>query len=276
MTDLNLRDLQTLTDLQSALGRFAVGTQESLHAAEAEIHRTQEWLQERVSHWQRQVEQARREVARAEADLRRCEASGYRDRDGHYYPPDCRAEMRALARAQAHLRECEDHLRTAQAWRSRVEQAVNEYWREARRLSKLAGGHTENARSFLKRAEGKYREVLSAASSVGAVGTVVAGMLGLAPSPAPSSVPGITWAEHRAILKRMEAGEPLALDDLAKLKLPISDLQTGTLQEDTRWIQGLIDSESYLEAMRDSREAQDLRDAILATLKAINYWRSKS
>lgn len=273
MTDLNLRDLQTLADLQSALARFADGTREGLQAAEAEIRRTQEWLQERVGHWQRQVEEARRAVARAEADLRRCEASGYYDRDGRYYPPDCRAEMRALAQAQAHLRECEDNLRTAQAWRSRVQQAVNEYQREARRLDEIAGGHTEKARSFLKRVEGKYGEVLSAASSVGTVGAVVAGLMGLA---APSARQGITWAEHRAILKRLEAGESITLDDLAKLKLPVSDLQTGTLQEDTGWIQGLIDGEGYLEAMRDSREAQDLRDALLATLKAINYWRSKS
>jgi len=167
MTTLDLRDISTLTDLQAALGRFASGTQECLSAAEAEIRRTLEWLIERVHHWQREVERARREVARAEADLRQCEASGYRDRDGYYHRPDCSHEARVLARAVSYQQECEGNLRVAQAWRSRLEQAVDEYQREVRRLYDATGGHTERARAFLNKTAAKYAEVGAAASTVG-------------------------------------------------------------------------------------------------------------
>lgn len=64
MTQLDLSDLGTLDDLRAALGRFAGETQEALRTAQTDIRRTQEWLRERVNHWQRMVEQARQAVAR--------------------------------------------------------------------------------------------------------------------------------------------------------------------------------------------------------------------
>ena len=80
----------------------------------------------------------------------------------------------------------------------------------------------------------------------------------------------ITWAEKRDILKKMDRRDQITPDDFEKMKLPVSDLKAGTLQEDNSWIQRIIDNESYWEALRDAREAQDLRDAILAILKAVN------
>jgi len=180
MTQLDLRDTQILADLQAALGRFATGVQESLRLAEAEIGRTREWLHERVGHWQREVERARREVARAEADLRRCLASGYRDERGYYHQPDCSREARAVERAYAFLRECENNLHTAQLWRSRVEQAVNEYQRAARRLADVADAHTGRARAFIGRARAQYDAVLAAGRAVGDL-VAVAGVLSRAP-----------------------------------------------------------------------------------------------
>jgi hypothetical protein len=94
-------------------------------------------------------------------------------------------------------------------------------------------------------------------------------------TPISPSTPEITWEEHRAIFKRMAEGAPITLDDLQKLSQPISDLQTGTLAEDKSRAQFLLDAERYFEAMRDSHEAQTLQDAILATLKALQYWRTR-
>lgn len=167
MTQLDIGDTQTLIDLQAALGRFASGARESLNLADAEICRTKEWLHERVSHWQREVERARRGVAQAEADLHRCQASGYRDERGYYHQPDCSGQARALERAHTFLRECENHLRTAQLWRSRVEQAVNEYQRSARRLADVASTHTERARAFIDRATAQYESVLASQKAIG-------------------------------------------------------------------------------------------------------------
>lgn len=169
---LDLRNLDSLNDLKAALRRFSSAAHEGLRAADVEINRTLEWLHDRVTHWQREVEQARREVARAEAILRRCEARGFRDERGYYHQPDCSREARALQRAEEQLRECQDNLQSARAWRSDVEQAINEYRRQAQRLSDLANDHTEKAQAFLGRAEAKYREVQAAAGLVASVGVL--------------------------------------------------------------------------------------------------------
>jgi|YNPNPStandDraft_1061719.scaffolds.fasta_scaffold43637_3 hypothetical protein len=201
MTQLDLHDTQILADLQAALGRFTAGAQESLRLAEAEIGRTREWLHERVGHWQREVERAQREVARAEAALRRCLASGYRDERGYYHQPDCSCEARAVERAYAFSRECENNLHTAQLWHSRVEQAVNEYQRAARRLADVADAHTGRARAFIGRARAQYDAVLAAGRAVGdlvADLVAVAGVL----SRAPGLAGGVT-ASLRATVGRV-------------------------------------------------------------------------
>lgn len=211
---LNLTDVDSeWHDLPNALAEAAPHTMKvverrgvlaAIDEVSAELARRsadEEETRERVNHWQRETERGRREVARAEAALGRCEASGYVDEDGRYYPPDCRAEARGLANAVAKLKECEENLQTAKAWRSRVEQAVSEYQREARRLAEVAGRHTEKARAHLRQTAAKYEEVKAAASGVGAVGAVVAaGVFGIA-AQAASSPQGITWAEKQAILK---------------------------------------------------------------------------
>lgn len=181
MTQLDLRDSQTLNELSNALGRFANGVQECLSAADVEINRSLEWLTERVYHWQRQVERARQEVRRAEADLRRCQSSGYRDEKGNYHAPNCSNEIHVLARAESQLRECENNLRTAQEWRSRVEQEVNDYQKVAIRLSELAGNHFEKARAFLNNATQNYEAVRVASSGLGIVTSAMAlGNVGIA------------------------------------------------------------------------------------------------
>lgn len=167
MTQLDLSDLGILDDLRAALGRFAAETRDALAAARTDIMRTQEWLSERVNHWQRMVERARQEVARAEADLRRCQASGYRDQQGYYHQPDCSHQAYLFERALAHLRECENRLHAAQAWRSRLEQAASEYQRTGARLNDLVGGHTERAQAFLERVAARYVDVQAAAGIVG-------------------------------------------------------------------------------------------------------------
>lgn len=252
---LDLRDIQTLRDLQAALGRFASEAQEGLRTADAEIGRAQEWLSERVNHWQREVKDAKQAVTHADTDLRRCEASGYRDEDGYYHLPDCSRQTRALRQAEARLRECEENLQTAQVWRSRLEQAVSEYQREARRLSDLAGGHTEKARASLAQTAAKYEAAQAAANAVGGLGTAIAaGMIGLASSRSPQAASsldaprGITWAEKRSILKKMDIGQSITAEEFEKLKLPISDLKAETLQPDYSWVRQLIEGERFREA----------------------------
>ena len=95
-------------------------------------------------------------------------------------------------------------------------------------------------------------------------------------TPTQDAPPGIPWADKRAILQRIDEGLPITKEDLHQLNQPISDLQTGTLEEDRSWVGQLLESERYRQAMSDSQEAESLSDAVLAALKARNYSRSKS
>jgi len=154
-----------------------------------------------------------------------------------------------------------------------VGEAVAQYHVQARRLQNLAAVHTEKAQAFLGRAIADLERYL-------AVGPLPVLSLGVAPSEQSGvSVsayrPEITWAEKRAIIERVDAGQPITPEDLRLLQQPASDLRAETLAEDEAWLQQLVESERYREAMRDSQEAENLKEALLAMLKAINYWRSK-
>lgn len=147
----NLRSLQTLEDLKSALGRFRGEAQEALLAIEQEIRRTLDWLQERQNHWQHQVRRRQDDVHRAAAALARCQASGYYDREGRYYPPNCTREEQVLRQAEVQLRQAEAELHNVGQWLRQVQQAVTDYQLHARRLRELATTHTEKSQTYLGR-----------------------------------------------------------------------------------------------------------------------------
>ncbi|MBI3914405.1 MAG: hypothetical protein HY327_09505 [Chloroflexi bacterium] len=268
MSAANVLSIHALEDLKAALTRFSSEGQEVLDAAAQEIRRTLDWLVERQNHWQVEVRRRQEIVAQARASLARCQASGFYDREGHYHPPDCSRQERALLEAQRYLAEAEAELRNAQQWMQKVQQAVSEYQREAQRLAQLVSSELPKASAFLQRKINdleRYRAVTIAPTSA---------QIPISSPPATTiyKVEGIPWAEHQAILKKMEEGLPITVDELNKLKQPISDLQTETSQDDNNWVQQLLDSERYREAMRGSREAKDLRDALFALAKALKYW----
>ena len=147
----NVRAIRSLEELKGALGRFGGETREALQAAEQEIRRTLDWLQERLNYWRSEVWRWQEEVRQAEADLDSCLASGYDDEDGRYHAPNCSAEEHALRQAQVRLREAEAELQNVQRWMKAVGEAVAQYRVQARRLQDLADTRTEKAQAFLGR-----------------------------------------------------------------------------------------------------------------------------
>jgi hypothetical protein len=267
-------DIFTLENLKGALTRFEGEAKEALQAADQEIHRTLDWLQERLNHWQNQVRRWQAEVDRAKSVLARCQASGYRDERGNYHPPNCSAYELDLRQAQAGLGEAEAELRNVQQCMRLVQQAATDYQRQAQRLGQMLTTDLVKAKAFLDR---KFADLARYQSNV----PIPASRTEVTPPsqaniPTSEILPGVSWAEKQAILKRIDEGLPITEEDLRKLEQPVSDLQTGTLEEDTNWIEQLLESERYREAMRDSQEAENLKEAILATVRALNYWRSKS
>lgn len=163
MTQLDLRDLDFLVALHTALGQFSAGSQEALRMAEDEIQRTRDWIEERVHNWQRQTDIARREVVQANDALRQCLSSG---RQGDR-PPDCSRQAHALRVVEAKLHSSQENLQAAQRWRARLAQAIQEYHRETRRLHDLSTVHTDKARISLNKSAEAYEKVWQAARMVG-------------------------------------------------------------------------------------------------------------
>lgn len=155
---INVREIQTLSDLKNALGRFAERTTVALQAFDTEIRRTQEWLRERVLHWQREVERARVAVQRAAAALHHCESQVYVDRDGHAHYPDCSQYRRALQQAQQALARAEQSLAVATRWQSRVEQGVKQYETHSVRMKQITTAQTDRAKSILGRKTRELRQ----------------------------------------------------------------------------------------------------------------------
>jgi hypothetical protein len=257
-----LRDTRALSQLSLALGKFATGVQEAMTQTDAEIRRTQEWLEERARYWHQQVVQARQEVQAAQHALHRCQRSVRYDRDGRPIPPDCSAEIAHLSYCRRRLQQAEEELRTVKKWQAKIEQAISQYQNSAKRMRGVATTSTKKSQSFLNQ---KITEIEKYSSPRSVSGSAV--------SKPPEQ--GITWSEMEAIIAKIDNGEPITPEDISNLSKPIIDLQSGTVAENESWIQGIINAEKYRDAMRDSAEAENLRDALLAALKAINYWRSK-
>jgi hypothetical protein len=180
MSGANVQSITTLSDLRCALVRFSGEASEALLSLDREIERTQDWLRQRLDHWRQEAARLRNELAVAQAALRVCERSGYRDRDGYYHEPDCRAQMQRAAEAQARLAHAESEADNARRWVSQVQQAVGQYQVHARRLADLTGSHTEKASACLSRAQGDleaYLRVQLASGLGGGAPGVLAGML---------------------------------------------------------------------------------------------------
>ncbi len=175
---LDLKDIQTLLDLKTAINKFSEGVQNGLNAAIVEITRTFEWLQERMSYWQHEIERAQQELSRAQADLRRCENSGYYDDDGNYHQPNCGCEEQAVDQAKVYLQQCNEALYVVRGWHSRIEEAASDYMLASNQLNKTSEWQSEKAQTNLIQTAGKYEAVQTTSSQVGGIGDLVAEIAG--------------------------------------------------------------------------------------------------
>jgi len=176
---LDLKNIQSVLDLKTAINKFSEGVQNGLNVANVEINRTFEWLQERMSYWQHEIERAQQELSRAEADLRRCENSGYYDDDGYYHQPYCGCEEQAVERARAYLQQCNEALYIVRGWHNRIEQGASDHMSAANQLNKIADWHSEKAQINLNQTADKYEAVQSSASQVGGIGDLLVGVAGM-------------------------------------------------------------------------------------------------
>lgn len=253
-----VRDLEILSNMQVELNQFNSGTLKVLDDVARNIVNIKEHLSTRVTYWTA-------ELRRRETALRACQS----DND----------ENRNCSSQSAAVREANVALEKLHRLSTRLEQAIGEYQPHSNHLRNALNGKISKAKGDLQRSIEKYQQYLN--QTAHSSGTLASSsnprdIEKINSTNATTSKPGITWAEKETILRKIDKGISISSEEFQKLSQPISDLQAMTLAVDNSWVEQLLDSQQFYEATRDSREAQDLKDAILATLKTINYWRSKS
>ncbi len=122
--------IETVERFRNALCEFAKDAKDSLGAVEMQIHRTFDWLTERLKHWQREVRVRQEELVRAKIEL---ESRKLANRGGK--GPGFTDQEKAFRRAQANLKEAEDRVASCRRWHPVLEHAVREYQGPARQLS---------------------------------------------------------------------------------------------------------------------------------------------
>ncbi len=147
----NVHAIHSLEELRSALVRFGAEAQEALQAMERETRRTMVFLAEAEARWKREVRRRDEIIRQATTELVACQASGYRDKEGRYHPPDCRTQEQTLLRAKRHLAEAQAKLREVRAWIKFVQQAAEDFQRQARRLAGVLNEDRPKATAHLER-----------------------------------------------------------------------------------------------------------------------------
>jgi chromosome segregation ATPase len=124
-----VNSLDALKALHAALARYGPEALEALGAAEMEIRRTFDYLNDQLKYWKRQVEKCHEDVNRAHADLTHARALRKGEQSGYV------EQEIALNKARKRLREADEKVVVVKRWLLHLPQAVNEYEGPARRLA---------------------------------------------------------------------------------------------------------------------------------------------
>lgn len=154
MSQANVKSVQALEILKNNISLFRNETGQILERINQEIAQTFEWINERKRYWQYQVERCEDMVRQARNALERCLADRDR-RCGHY--------EEQLSAAYRYLRETQQELQNVIQWKKRVEQAVENYRRQAYRLNSQLNLDLPKGESFLGMTISKLYEYISTA-----------------------------------------------------------------------------------------------------------------
>jgi hypothetical protein len=126
----HVTSIDALEEFRTALLKFGNEAQAALCAAELEIRRTLDGLDQQLRRWQTELRVRQEEVVRAKAELSR-RKWGHRDGGG----PGTTDQEIALAKAQERLREAETKIETIRRWQRLLPREVHEYEGPARVLA---------------------------------------------------------------------------------------------------------------------------------------------
>jgi hypothetical protein len=125
-SNIHVTSTIALEELEAAIGRFSSKAQEAIEAAEHEIARRMDTLDQIIVDYKRAVNGWQRA----------------------YDEPD--SEEDDVSSIRHKLEEAEDNLGEAKQWQRRAEESYSEYRKRAKQVSYLADEHSNKARAFLK------------------------------------------------------------------------------------------------------------------------------
>jgi hypothetical protein len=139
---------ESLKELRTKLLQFGEDATTALNSAFAEIGRAESWITERVNNWQRVVRHRTGELAAAEAALERCVAASRVSYGATAFA--CTPYVVAVGVAKQRLKAAQEELETTIRWAGRIEVAVGEFQKPARRLAAITSSEIPRAATMLR------------------------------------------------------------------------------------------------------------------------------
>jgi hypothetical protein len=138
---VDVRSLQALSDFRAALARSREDAKNALAAADMEISRMVDWLENnRRLYWEAEIRRRREDLSQAKGELFRKRTSRMFGHDGNLSEPH-----ELVREAMRRLEEAEHKLLTVKKWRDPLQQAVMKYRASAQPLSDMVDSDLERA-----------------------------------------------------------------------------------------------------------------------------------
>lgn len=203
-----VHSVEALRDFRAALALYGEDVLAALGAADAEIRRTVQWLQQdRPFYWQEQIKRRRDRVAAARADLFRLKLQ----KTPEHHPSLAEPKER-LRQAEAALQDAEKRLLAVRKWQPALQQAALEYHASVQRLKDLAAADVPRAMGLLARIVEALEAYLLVQPPEGAPSTTTA--------TAGSGVARLAPAFQAVAREILEKGEPAADEPPTDPQLP--------------------------------------------------------
>jgi chromosome segregation ATPase len=138
--------IAALRDFHVSLTIFQEEVHKAVAAADMEIRRGQNWIDDRLRSWERAQRDFSEEVSRAKLALQSRKLFKLWDR-----PPDCTEQEEALDLAERRLEHAEERIASCKKWRMQYLKAVEEFEVPLRRLQNLADADLGRGKALLAR-----------------------------------------------------------------------------------------------------------------------------
>lgn len=141
---VDIKRVQSLTDIKNSLHRFGSEVGDSLDRIEQAFREVSDTLKNKLLSAKRELEQCIQSVNDAYRALEDCESQADEDNT-----PDCSNEFEELQNAKIEKRRAEEQLRKAQRYCAMVEKQIQEYRGMAARMKKLVASQVPQATAML-------------------------------------------------------------------------------------------------------------------------------